>query len=346
MLGDFEVANGALDKVLENYEKYLLERGAESAEKVKGNFNRYIRKPYPELCQKEAASITSRELLPPLEKLITAGKGPTALALRSQLYSAFQRAMTSENDPRTKDSDIIFGLQLNPVSKIPALSEFKNAGERALSEKELAYYVNELKMLPQSAEKDVLMVSLSLGGQRMEQLLRVNLSYIDFEGQCVIDKNKNVIQIATITLKDKKGRRKKPRNHVLPIVGYAESILSRLKESKGSNSDNIFVDKNGNLIHSRDASILVSGISDNLVAENKIKSPFKYADIRRTCETLLASYDVHKDIRAQIQSHGLSGVQNTHYDRYEYLLQKYEALTMWNTKLEELIANYVNKKEE
>lgn len=52
-------------------------------------------------------------------------------------------------------------------------------------------------------------------------------------------------------------------------------------------------------------------------------------DIRRTVETQLASIGVTKDIRAQLLSHGLSGVQAAHYDRYEYMNEKHAALVTW-----------------
>jgi hypothetical protein len=45
---------------------------------------------------------------------------------------------------------------------------------------------------------------------------------------------------------------------------------------------------------------------------------FYGSHIRRTAETLLASKGISRDIRAQIQSHGLSGVQVRHYDRHDY----------------------------
>ena len=49
-------------------------------------------------------------------------------------------------------------------------------------------------------------------------------------------------------------------------------------------------------------------------------------DLRRTVETRLAEAGVSLEIRAQLQSHGLGGVQSRHYDRADYLVQKREAL--------------------
>ena len=42
--------------------------------------------------------------------------------------------------------------------------------------------------------------------------------------------------------------------------------------------------------------------------------------------TILTRAEVSKDIRAQLQSHGLSGVQIRHYDRHDYEKEKRQAL--------------------
>lgn len=40
----------------------------------------------------------------------------------------------------------------------------------------------------------------------------------------------------------------------------------------------------------------------------------------------MAALGVSKDIRAQVQSHGLGGIQARHYDRHEYMFEKRAAL--------------------
>jgi len=56
------------------------------------------------------------------------------------------------------------------------------------------------------------------------------------------------------------------------------------------------------------------------------KGDFTLGDLRRTVETRLAADGVSESVRGQLQSHGLGGVQARHYDRYEYLKEKREAL--------------------
>ena len=59
-------------------------------------------------------------------------------------------------------------------------------------------------------------------------------------------------------------------------------------------------------------------------------------DIRRTSETMMAGMGVSKDVRAQLLSHGLSGVQAAHYDRYEYITEKRNALEAWESHLDDI----------
>jgi integrase len=71
-----------------------------------------------------------------------------------------------------------------------------------------------------------------------------------------------------------------------------------------------------------------------MVKDKAVTAPFQLRDIRRTCETLLAGLGVGEDVRAQVLSHGLGGVQNKSYNRHSYSLEKLAALTKWGQLLE------------
>jgi hypothetical protein len=66
-----------------------------------------------------------------------------------------------------------------------------------------------------------------------------------------------------------------------------------------------------------------------MVLEGEATRAFSLSDLRRTAETTLASLGVSQDVRAQIQSHGLGGVQQKHYNRHDYRVEKREALQKW-----------------
>ena len=76
-------------------------------------------------------------------------------------------------------------------------------------------------------------------------------------------------------------------------------------------------------------SAFVKEIADDMLRENELREGFELRDLRRTCETMMAALRISSDIRAQIQSHGLGGVQARHYDRHNYMEEKRDALEKW-----------------
>jgi integrase len=77
----------------------------------------------------------------------------------------------------------------------------------------------------------------------------------------------------------------------------------------------------------------VDKIAAAMLADSTARADFQMRDIRRTCETLLAGMGANKDLRAQLQSHGLGGVQQRHYDKHDYMVEKRSALTAWENRL-------------
>jgi len=63
-----------------------------------------------------------------------------------------------------------------------------------------------------------------------------------------------------------------------------------------------------------------------MMKARELRERFELRDLRRTCETMLAAMGVSSGVRAQLQSHGLGGVQSRHYDRHTYTEEKREAL--------------------
>jgi hypothetical protein len=51
---------------------------------------------------------------------------------------------------------------------------------------------------------------------------------------------------------------------------------------------------------------------------------------------MLAGLGVSSDVRAQLQSHGLGGVQTRHYDRHDYMAEKRQALEQWARHIKQL----------
>jgi hypothetical protein len=79
---------------------------------------------------------------------------------------------------------------------------------------------------------------------------------------------------------------------------------------------------------------LVRDISAAMVKAEEAREPFQLRDIRRTVETMLAKLGTAPNIRGELQSHGLSGVQKRHYDQHDYLAEKRKAVEIWGAHKE------------
>lgn len=329
-----EAMKGTLSDLVASYVSYLEAAGKESADDTKKTLNLHVLKPFPQLAVKKARDITSEDITDVLARMIAKGIKRRTNIVRAMLRAAFANGVGLDNDPVRKAEALKtgaeakrFGIIGNPVADIPREADFDNTGERTLEDKELREYITELGSL-HVAVAGALKIALFLGGQRMTQLLRATWDNYDAEDR-------------VLALKDPKGRsgkrKKTVRPHDLPVSDRVASILGDLRE----------ITKEGPYIFSTtkgkrpvDLSTLSNAVSEIGVKLDKSDppNPFTAADIRRTAETRLAALGVSKEHRAQLLSHGRKqGVQEKHYDRHDYLLEKAAALAKWEQHLDEVL---------
>ena len=121
-------------------------------------------------------------------------------------------------------------------------------------------------------------------------------------------------EAGTVLLKDGKGRGDGVRDHLLPLTELALEMLAPLRALNGDERGP-FVSTHGKFLHPSTVSHTVEEVWEALAAEDRAqgKSPviekFCFADIRRSCETLLGSIGVSLEHRSHVLSHGRSGVQ-------------------------------------
>ena len=204
------------------------------------------------------------------------------------------------------------------------MAHHNRAGQRVLSELELRAYMAKL---PEQTimTRLALELDLMLGGQRPTQLLRVKAADVDVTSNP-----------GEIVLLDPKGARRQARVHVLPLVGRARELVTEALALNPTGP--LFsngADEYGKPIALRmdTLSSAVTQMSRAMVKAGEARSPFSMRDIRRTCETQLAAIGVSKDMRGQLLSHGLGGVQDRNYDRHGYWTEKVMALRGWERRL-------------
>jgi integrase len=297
-------AKNTCGSLLNAYVGYLKKLGKQSHEDVAGIFKLHLSDKFKNT---PAATVTHSDLMEPIRKLVEADKHRTAAKLRSYLRAAFELALNASDDPNAPSSMLGYKLVANPAAGIKVPKGANVPGERTLSRQELYDYANHLEGLPDSNTRDLLKLQLLLAGQRISQLVRATL-----EGE-------------TIVQRDGKGKRETPRKHVLPLQGKARVLVDargglfvRLPAANG-------LDKQPRAQTDVErASQLVRRISKEMGGK-----PFRLGDIRRTAETMLAALGFASDLRGQLLSHGLGGVQNRHYDKHDYLPEKLKMLQAW-----------------
>jgi integrase len=313
-----------LKQLLDAYVGHLKRQGKQSAGDVASIFDTHVFKAAPELGSRKAAEVTIDEFVGLIGKLTEAGKGRTAAKLRSYLRAAYSLAIRSKTDPSAPLGMRAFGVEVNPLASVGALSQYSRARDRVLSGPELAAFLKRIDGLQERPQKDALQLCLCLGGQRPAQLLRAKPGDVD-------------VDAGTITLYDPKGARQQPRRHVLPLTAEATKILKRRVEG-ATDGIPLFSNDGRTRLRHETVSTLVADIAEKMLEKKESRELFQLRDIRRTCETMLASLKVSSDVRAQLQSHGLGGVQQRHYDRHEYALEKRAALEKWARHLAALKA--------
>lgn len=275
-----------------------------------------------------ANEVTALQIAALIRKVREAGKERAAGILRSYLSAAFNAAKRAPFDAKLPASLIPFEIKNSPIEAIPAIAT--NRGQRALSAEELKGYLTELG---DDLADQALKLALYAGGQRMAQLLRTKVSDYDATTK-------------TLRIWDSKGKRKEPREHLLPLAPVAakivQNLISHAKEreterAKTRGDEPAF--HNLWLFSSHGRAAMTQETPGKRAAEiskNLKGQPFNLRDIRRTVETMLAQLRTSKDIRAQLLSHGLSGVQTANYDRHDYFREKRAALAKWERHLEEI----------
>ena len=321
---------GTFEQMLDAYVSDLRARERVSARDVENAFQRHVKKPFPDLCRGLAKAVTAGDIQAILAKLVQKGIRRGVNLLRSHLSAAFQYAAKADNDPtRLAHDGAIFEILANPVALVPRKAEFESVGERNLSPNELHRYWRGLDKVGFPVVRSFLKFDLALGGQRGIQLIRPLWPAYDFDA-------------STVLLKDGKGRGGGVRDHLLPLTEFALEILQPLRDLNAKEAGP-FISRGGKSLHPSTVSHVVREVWEKLAAEDVAKGAdqiieeFSFKDIRRTCETLMGSMSVSRDLRSHVLSHGRTGVQDKHYDRWSHLPQKRRVLQKWARFIKKVI---------
>jgi integrase len=313
------MAKGAtLGSLLEAYCEALERAKKPSAAGVRRELRSTIETPFPSLWKRQAAMVTLDDLVKPLNRLTRAGKHRQAQKTRSYLRAAYTMAAGSTVNAAVSDL-------FEPFAKLPNIGRdlatidqpgtdandpdaTDDPGKRALSQPELAAYWNRIKAMD-DATGALLRFHLLTGAQRGAQLARLTAASVDGD---------------VVTILDRKGRRTKARRHSVPLLPEAAQALQAMRGDAGPYVFSLDSGRTGAGYHALRRK--VGEVAALMVAAKETSETFTPGELRITVETRLQAAGVSQEIRAQLQSHGLGGIQNKHYAKHEFATEKLEAL--------------------
>jgi hypothetical protein len=296
-----------LEALCDEYCAWLKARGKASWREAEILFSNHVVSALPDLAATPAAEVEKRQIVEAVRKLTDAGKQATARKLRSYLRAAYATATRADSDASVPSTFIAFNISSNPVESTAAIRG--KADKNPLTIPELRRYWEALKS--ETGPMDAaLRLHLLSGGQRIAQLARVHAR--DAGGD-------------TMKLLDPKGKREEARVHLLPITKSMRAELEHLAHIGHALS----ADGGKTAMHPTSLSARASEVGKKAKIEG-----FQLKRVRSGVETALAAAGFPLHIRGQLQSHGISGVQATHYDAHEYLPEKRKALDALHALLE------------
>ena len=278
----------------------------------------------------KARDVTPAHIKQILAAIINRGASVESNRVRSYLMAAFNYGLKADNDPANHQQNVMFGLQMNPVSVIPKQSAAEKPGTNWLKLSELQQLMGDFPKAPSvgSTVSQLLNLCVYAGGQRPHELASSCWDAVNWE-------EKTLLIVAEVS--------KNKRDHLLPLTDSAIEILQRLKAENVNDSPFIFPQRFDAGKHLRTDSFAQAII---YYREHFPDNPvFVARDLRRTCKTLMGELGVSKELRDRIQNHALQDVSSKHYDRYDYLSEKRKALELWERRVnsvEQAFSNVVS----
>ncbi len=317
-----EKRQGSFEQLLDSYTSAMKADSKRSYKSVEKSLDTYVKLPFPEMINRKADTIDADDIRLILSKMIKKGVTTHTNRVRSYLHAAFSHGLKQDNNPRRySDEEVKFNLKFNPVTFVPKQPDFERVGEHVIPEKEIKIIWDEL---PKESLISAYAIKLSFTtGQRFGEIIRGPWTVIDDDAQ-----------LMTIPASVSKNK----IEHVVPLDGLSWSIIEDLYELTGD-SEYLFPASNtGGFIEDKHIhSTTISKVVREYCSGHKKVSKFLARDIRRTVKTLMGKAGIDKAIRDRIQNHALQDVSSKHYDRYDYLAEKRQAMKVWNDYLDLII---------
>jgi len=306
---------GTLGDLLDLYAADLEQDGKRTAKEVR----RITVKDVPAALLSRPAHLISRDdILDIMTPIAQRGALVHSDNVRAYLRAAFELGLHAQSMTRWRGRIKDFQITYNPVASVRKSVSRKPVGMRALSEGEIRQLWHTDLLTPQMHLALKLILST---GQRVEEVLHAG--WDEFNGD---------LTLWTIPGERRKTRNKTAEPHLVPLMKLHRGLLAEAR-SRSGDAMHLFPSKNiseplryDSLNHAVRRFIAASGMAS-----------FSPRDLRRTFKTLGGSFGVSLEMRNRLQGHALTDVGSVHYDRYDYLTQKREAMESFIDRFDALL---------
>ncbi|PML28904.1 integrase [Vibrio breoganii] len=312
-----EARKGTLEQLFHSYTHQMKKDGKRTYSAVLHALEKEV---YPYLSKAtKAKDATKDDFILVLSSMIRRGAVTQSNRVRSYLMAAFNYGLAHDNDPANYIGEAKFGLSINPITMIPKQKSGERVGDNYLSLSEVKILIEDLQSNFEDFKmglsiRNLLQLCFHTGGQRPYELISSKWSEVDWD--------KRTLNIVPDLSKNK-------RHHLIPLT---RSALTILESQKMLSQDSEFIFPH----RFKSDAMRTDSLSQSLAryrGSNEQVHDFVARDIRRTCKTLMGEAGISKDIRDRLQNHALNDVSSKHYDRYEYLSEKRQALEIWERKI-------------
>jgi integrase len=277
----------------------------------------------PKWRDRDYAAIRRADVIELVEGLIAAGKETLANRIQSLVSGVFSFAV---------DSDLI---DANPCTRLKKRGR-ERVGDRVLTDPEIRLFWRKAVQKPVSPITGAALQLELLTGARPGEIAgiqRSELEYLDQPGKAIW------------TVPGERTKNKLP--HIVPLASGALEIINARIAAAAVDRKNDFPlfparNKPEKSMTAHALARAMSRLSENLagtvagVKSWKATRPTPH-DLRRTFRTRLPQIGVPADIRDRLMNHIPSDVGSKHYDRYQYLDEKREALLSWQAALSTIL---------
>jgi integrase len=313
---------GSLEQLFDSYLAAMEADGKRSYISVGKSLTTYVKTPFPEMIKRKADTIDANDIRLILSKMIKKGVTTHTNRVRSYLHAAFSHGLKQDNNPRRySEEEVKFNLKFNPVTFVPKQADYERVGEHVVSEKEIIIIWEKL---PKESDIAAWVVKLAFTtGQRSGEIMRLKWTDIDL--------GERLMTIPANVSKNK-------LDHVVPLDALSWEVIQEVKKETIKYSHLFPASNNAGFLNDKHIfSTTISKVIREYCKDNKKVQKFLARDIRRTVKTLMGKAGIDKAIRDRIQNHALQDVSSKHYDRYDYLPEKRQALKVWNDYLDLII---------